>query len=129
MKQIIVKPVEQIEIVFSDDKRYTVLFNMDAVRYFQEELNKRDQDYSELTVTETCGMILYGGIRANGQDIAMQEALALAKMLDIMSVNGIIEDFNNQLYGGLDAEQKEFQKKLTAQYLKKKGFFKKIVRR
>ena len=116
MKTINVAPIDEIEIKLKD-KPYICSFNMLAMAYMQEELVKLDIEWTKITQSTICQMVLYGGIKANHEEFTFADAGVLVRALGPSSFNDIMNIYQNSILSGLDKKGKENLKKLTAQYM------------
>lgn len=116
MKTINVAPIDEIEIKLKD-KTYICSFNMLAMAYMQEELVKLDIEWTKITQSTICQMVLYGGIKANHEEFTLADAGVLVRALGPSSFNDIMSIYRNSILSGLDKKGKEDLKKLTAQYM------------
>ena len=116
MKTINVAPIDEIEIKLKD-KTYICSFNMLAMAYMQEELVKLDIEWTKITQSTICQMVLYGGIKANHEEFTFADAGVLVRALGPSSFNDIMNIYQNSILSGLDKKGKENLKKLTAQYM------------
>lgn len=118
MKKVQIKKVEPILLEFSDDESYEVIFNMEAIGIFQEMIGSLDKDAFEIRNQEMLKYILYAGIKVS-RDITLEEAGALAFVMDTKSGQWVINEFIENITVGLTEEQKLAQKKMMALFLAK----------
>lgn len=118
MKKVQIKKVEPILLEFSDDESYEVIFNMEAIGIFQEMIGSLDKDVFEIRNQEMLKYILYAGIKVS-RDITLEEAGALAFVMDTKSGQWVINEFIENITVGLTEEQKLAQKKMMALFLAK----------
>ena len=116
MKKICVKEANEVEIQFRD-KTFVATFNMRAVMFMQEELNKIGLE--RISFVHFAAIVLYAGIRANNEDYTMDEAKALAMTISPADLNSIVEEYVQSVNGVSVAENEEQLKKVIAQMLGK----------
>lgn len=116
MKKIQIKRVEPILLEFSDKESYEVIFNMEAIATFQELIGAIEKEASDIRNQEMLKYILYAGIKVNSE-ITLEEAGALAFVMDAKSGQWIINEFIENITAGLTEEQKLQQKKMMARFL------------
>ena len=116
MKKICVKEANQVEIQFLD-RTFLATFNMKAVMFMQEELNKIG--LKQISFVQFAAVVLYAGIKANDDDYTMEEANALALTISPADLNSIVEEYVESVNGVSLAENEEQLKKVVAQILGK----------
>lgn len=116
MKKVQIKKVEPILLEFSDDESYEVIFNMEAIATFQELIGAIEKEACDIRNQEMLKYIIYAGIKVN-REITLEEAGALAFVMDAKSGQWIINEFIENITAGLTEEQKLQQKKMMARFL------------
>ena len=116
MKQTIcVQEANEIEIVMKD-RSYTATFNMRAILYMQEELQKIGIE--KLPYEHFASIALYAGIKVNHPDFTTSEANAMVLSMRPFDLQMILEEYADSA-NGIDLQgQEEQTKNMIAQILK-----------
>lgn len=117
MKTINVKPVESIKIQLKD-KTYICTFNMLSMAYIQECMGELGKiTLGEVSPARMASILLYGGIKANDEEITYEEAQALAIQMGPANYGEIIGAFNASMIDSMQEEDANALKKYIAQTL------------
>lgn len=116
MKKIKVKPVEQIEFEL-EDKTFLCSFNMLSMAYMQEAVSKLEGRLDEIPTAHLVSLMLYSGIKANDETFTVEEANALAMVLDPGCYGEIISSYENAVMSSIGEDEKNSVKKAMARYL------------
>lgn len=117
MKTINVKPIEEINLQFTDGTAYTCSFNMLAMAYMQEEVTKLPyESYDKIPTNVMLPIIIYCGIKANHEDFTYEEAVELTKMLSLEHYKTIIGTYKNSM---IPSDEKSEKKTRTSSSVKK----------
>lgn len=114
MKKVInVKPLNEIELQFEDGKSLTLKFDCEALLRFNDIAK---DFYKDKSIPEICAKVVYIGAKT----ITLEEARAIVANLDPGSIMEIVSEFNESMGVSLKGAQKEYAKKLMAQFLESK---------
>lgn len=119
MKRVLISEAEEFEIQFKDGVTKRMVFNMNALRLFQNAMADSGKDITEIRDQNLLSFILYAGINAASEkeEFSMEEANALAYIMSPSSGSEITNAFIENIEKGLNPEQRMFQKKLIAQMI------------
>ena len=119
MKRVLISEAEEFEIQFQDGVTKKMVFNMNALRLFQNAMADSGKDISEIRDQNLLSFILYAGINAASEkeEFSMEEANALAYIMSPSSGSEITNAFIENIEKGLNPEQRMIQKKLIAQMI------------
>ena len=119
MKRVLISEAEEFEIQFKDGVIKKMVFNMNALRLFQNAMADSGKAIEEIRDQNLLSFILYAGINAASEkeEFSMEEANALAYIMSPSSGSEITNAFIENIEKGLNPEQRMFQKKLIAQML------------
>ena len=119
MKRVLISEAEEFEIQFQDGVTKKMVFNMNALRLFQNAMADSGKDITEIRDQNLLSFILYAGINAASEkeEFSMEEANALAYIMSPSSGSEITNAFIENIEKGLNPEQRMIQKKLIAQMI------------
>lgn len=119
MKRVLISEAEEFEIQFKDGVTKKMVFNMNALRLFQNAMADSGKAIEEIRDQNLLSFILYAGINAASEkeEFSMEEANALAYIMSPSSGSEITNAFIENIEKGLNPEQRMFQKKLIAQMI------------
>ena len=119
MKRVLISEAEEFEIQFKDGVIKKMVFNMNALRLFQNAMADSGKDITEIRDQNLLSFILYAGINAASEkeEFSMEEANALAYIMSPSSGSEITNAFIENIEKGLNPEQRMIQKKLIAQMI------------
>ena len=119
MKRVLISEAEEFEIQFQDGVTKKMVFNMNALRLFQNAMADSGKAIEEIRDQNLLSFILYAGIYAASEkeEFSMEEANALAYIMSPSSGSEITNAFIENIEKGLNPEQRMFQKKLIAQMI------------
>jgi hypothetical protein len=111
MKKVInVKPLTEIELQFEDGKCLSLIFDVEALLRFN---NIAEDFYKDTSTPEICAKIVYIGAKT----ITIEESRAIVSSLDPGTIIEIITEFNESMGVAQNGVQKEYAKKMIAQFL------------
>lgn len=117
-KKYSVKPVTEIELEFPD-RTLLLRFDMAAVFHANDldgglmGLLKSDQ------ATDICAKIIYMGACEQEKGFSIEDARAIVAMMDIQTLESIMNDFAESLGADIRGELGEMQKKTMLEILEK----------
>lgn len=113
-KRICVQEADEVEILFKD-KTYLATFNMRAVGYMQEALQRcKDEN---LSYEHFASLILHSGLMVNHPDITEEEAAAMVLTMRPADMEEIVDSYTRSVNGFDKKENEEMLKKAIAQML------------
>ena len=114
-----ISEAETLEIKFKDGATKKLVFNMKSIALFQNVLVESKKELDEIREQNLLAYILYAGINAAQEDeeFSMEQANALAYIMNPSSGSQIIEVFIESIREGMSEEQIQMQKKILAQFL------------
>lgn len=109
------KPCPELELI-SGEETISLRFNVNMWAVLQENENGLDA-LKDLSVPETCALIVYAAGRDNNENFTREKARALVSTLEMDIINAIINTFSESV--GFDMEKLDpAQKKMIFQMLK-----------